>query len=403
MTPSPPDPSLPARLREFHERLPLAGDPPNALLSLPDDRILYLAAILRDTPVSAPALSAEEWQAFLDHLRPHGVYPLMAYRLRAWPAECRPPPDIMAWLNRVFLFAAARAMRAGRQIQEVVDALEGAGIPSVLLKGPALARTMYPDPALRQSSDIDLLVRPRDFLQAEAVLEGLGYVSPKNEFHVSQHQYHHQVFEPQGTGMPLELHWALDTEYDLFPDNWIEQVFSRRIPIRAADLAGPTLSPVDHLHFLVFHNVFVDMTASLDRMCDTALVIAAVEGIDQWNDLIHRSVDYHVRISLELAVTAAGLWVGAALPEEVSNSAYWPAPREREERLWRHAVAQHGSLCSALYLQMQGQPGFVEKVRFGCRTVIPPTPMLAEYRRSASRMDIPLAHLRRWASIKRYF
>ena len=27
MTSSPPDPSLPARLREFHERLPLAGDP----------------------------------------------------------------------------------------------------------------------------------------------------------------------------------------------------------------------------------------------------------------------------------------------------------------------------------------------------------------------------------------
>jgi len=53
MTPSPPDPSLPARLRAFHEGLPLAGDPPNALLSLPDDRILYLAAVLRDTPVPA--------------------------------------------------------------------------------------------------------------------------------------------------------------------------------------------------------------------------------------------------------------------------------------------------------------------------------------------------------------
>jgi hypothetical protein len=88
---TPPDPSLPARLREFHERLPLAGDPPDALLALPDDRILYLAAVLRDTPIPAPALSADEWQAFLDHLRPHGVYPLMAYRLRAWPEECRPP------------------------------------------------------------------------------------------------------------------------------------------------------------------------------------------------------------------------------------------------------------------------------------------------------------------------
>ncbi|NLX48333.1 MAG: hypothetical protein GXY82_00355 [Methanospirillum sp.] len=38
--PSPPHPSLPSRLCGFHERLPLAGDPPNALLSLPDDRLL---------------------------------------------------------------------------------------------------------------------------------------------------------------------------------------------------------------------------------------------------------------------------------------------------------------------------------------------------------------------------
>ena len=156
MTPAPPDPSLPAKLREFHQRLPLAGDPPNALLSLPDDRILYLAAVLRDTPVPAPALSLDEWRAFRDLLKPHGVFPLLAYRLRAWPEDCRPPKEVTAWLDRVFLYAAARTMKAGRQIQEVVDALERAGIPSVLLKGPALARTVYPDPALRQSSTFSL-------------------------------------------------------------------------------------------------------------------------------------------------------------------------------------------------------------------------------------------------------
>jgi hypothetical protein len=66
MTPSPPDPSLPARLREFHERLPLAGDPPNALLALPDDRILAP----RDTPVPAPELPAGEWQELRESLAP---------------------------------------------------------------------------------------------------------------------------------------------------------------------------------------------------------------------------------------------------------------------------------------------------------------------------------------------
>ena len=56
--PCTPDASLPSRLRAFHERLPLAGDPPNAVLSLPDDRLLYLVPILRDTPQPAPALSS---------------------------------------------------------------------------------------------------------------------------------------------------------------------------------------------------------------------------------------------------------------------------------------------------------------------------------------------------------
>ena len=79
MSLEPPDPSLPGRLREFHGRLPLAGDPPNALLALPDDRLLYLAALLRDTPTPPPALTL------------HGVFPLLAYRLRAWPEDCRPP------------------------------------------------------------------------------------------------------------------------------------------------------------------------------------------------------------------------------------------------------------------------------------------------------------------------
>ncbi len=134
MIPAPPDATLPARLREFHQKLPLAGDPLNAVLSLPDDRLLYLVALLRDTPQPAPALAPDEWQGFLDLLRPHGVYPLMAYRLRSWPEECRPPLEVVDYLNRVFLYAAARAMRAGRQIQEVVDALEAAGpCPTVVM------------------------------------------------------------------------------------------------------------------------------------------------------------------------------------------------------------------------------------------------------------------------------
>jgi len=173
MSVEPPDPTLPGRLREFHATLPLAGGRPNALLALPDDQLLSLAAVLRDTPQAGPALSLEAWREVLGLLRPHGLYALLAYRLGAWPEECRPPAEVMDFLKRQHLLAAARSLRAGRQIRTVVDALEAAGIPSVLLKGPALARTVYPDPALRQSGDIDLLVRPGNVLAAEGVVEGV--------------------------------------------------------------------------------------------------------------------------------------------------------------------------------------------------------------------------------------
>ncbi len=90
----PADPLFPARIHEFHLRLPSAPVAPNALLALPEDRLVYLAALLRDAPTPPPALSAEEWRHFLDLLRPHSVYPLLAYRLRTWPEDCRPPKDV---------------------------------------------------------------------------------------------------------------------------------------------------------------------------------------------------------------------------------------------------------------------------------------------------------------------
>ncbi len=351
----------------------------------------------------APALSPEAWQGFLDVLRLHGVYPLMAYRLRVWPADCRPLLEVVDYLNRIFLYAAARSMRAGRQIQAVVDALEAAGIESVLLKGPALARTVYPDPALRQSVDIDLLVRPGDVLAAESVLEGLGYVSPKKEFHVSQHEFHHQVFEAPGDGMPLELHWALDTEFDMFPEGWVEEVITRRIPIRADDLLCHAPSHADHLLFLAFHNVFVHRSegARLDRIFDTAQVMAQMSDEEDWQTLIDRSVEHHIRIPLELTAVSAALW-GGPLPDGFENYAAWPTPSERETTLWKYSATRKGSVYSWLYLMVQGQPGVVEKFRFGYRFVVPPTPMMGKFRRSDSPIDLPIAHLRRWFSIVKY-
>ncbi len=399
MIQEPPDSSLPARLREFHERLPLAGSPPNALLSLPDDRLLYLVAVLRDTPVPAPALSVEEWQEFLDHLKPHGVYPLMAYRLRKWPAECRPPGWVIDWLNRVFLYAAARSMRAGRQIQVVVDAFEAAGIPSVLLKGPALAWTVYPDPALRQSSDIDILVRPANVLVAENILESLGYACEQKFFHISEEAAHHETFQAPDRELPIELHWSLDNVWNLFPNGYLDEVLARRILFRSKDLSYPTLDNADHLLFLIFHDVFQHNFVRLDWAFDLSLMISKMSPTEEQMALIHLAVEHCIRVPLELAVTVSDLWFASYIPEKLRDFTAWPSPTGSELRLRRHAVQRQTSVLSTLYLIIQGQHGAIDKIRAGIRFIIPPQRMMKEFRRSTSPFDGTLAHLRRWMRI----
>jgi hypothetical protein len=296
----------------------------------------------------------------------------------------------------------ARAVRAGRQIQEVVDALEAAGIESALLKGPALARTVYPDPALRQSVDIDIIVRPEDVLAAETVLEGLGYRCPIKGFRFSQHQYNHDTFEPPVRGERIELHWTLDYIFDLFPQDWVDQAIARRVRVESDDLSFHSLGTVDHLLHLAFHDVFQHRLLRLHWVVDAAGLMRALPGPHDWTRTLEQSVGHHVRIPLGLLVNAASLWNGAAVPGDGAGPLAWPAPSEREHLLWRHGQARHTSLSSSFFIALQGKPGLVEKARYGYRFVLPPAPMLHRFRRSASRVDIPLAHLRRWASIVRY-
>lgn len=69
---------------------------------------------------------------------------------------------------------AACALHVDGVTAEVVAALDRAGIPSILLKGPSIARWLYP-PGARTYSDTDLLVPPRDFARAGSVLRSRGF------------------------------------------------------------------------------------------------------------------------------------------------------------------------------------------------------------------------------------
>lgn len=72
------------------------------------------------------------------------------------------------------LLGAARTLAIDAVTAEVVSAFGKAGIPCILLKGPSIARWLYPDGG-RSYSDTDLLVRGSDYAPAGALLVSMGF------------------------------------------------------------------------------------------------------------------------------------------------------------------------------------------------------------------------------------
>jgi hypothetical protein len=72
------------------------------------------------------------------------------------------------------LLDAARALGCDHVSAEVVGAMQDVGIPTILLKGPSIARWLYPAGG-RSYADTDLLVPARELSRAETVLRSLGF------------------------------------------------------------------------------------------------------------------------------------------------------------------------------------------------------------------------------------
>jgi hypothetical protein len=158
-----------------------------------------------------------DWSRLVDTLRSRKLLPVLGPRILEL-AEKRASSDFTA--------AVERAIEAGRRqgtfLQlislRVMAMLTDAGIRSAPLKGPLLGEAIYGDPGRRLSSDVDLLVSPKQLQAAVEVVRGLGYEAPVDHVDDSGLPLLHFVLvHGRGELPPVELHWRV---------HWYERSFA---------------------------------------------------------------------------------------------------------------------------------------------------------------------------------
>nr|WP_231126520.1 nucleotidyltransferase family protein [Motilibacter aurantiacus] len=122
--------------------------------------------------ITKPELPTAPLEQDLGQIRAQRLTPLLL-RLcdeRGWPLteEQRGALEVEAFMWETLSTSARSAGRA------VLGMLEAAGIPAAVTKGPGIA-AHYEPPLLRPYTDVDLLVRPRDFDRSMRLLAREGY------------------------------------------------------------------------------------------------------------------------------------------------------------------------------------------------------------------------------------
>ena len=349
----------------------------------------------REAPPAAPP--GLDWDAVLAEAYAEDLLPA----LNGAAAAADVPPPARRRVADALAAARARHLVMSRSLGTVLARFEAEGIAALPLKGPALAETVYPEPALRPFADLDVLVRPEDRRRADAALLALGHRRLADahswEFDI---EYDGATLYAGPDGVHVDLHWALVTEPRYAWSGEAERaVWQRAVPLTLAGRRTLGLAREDLVLYLATHLAVHHALAGLRHHWDVALVLGS--GPLDWDALLARAARWRVRRPLYFVLRGVEDAFGPLVPAAVQSAL---APRGPRAALLGALLREDGAERRAR-LEYLVTLLLVDRGRDACRALgaalLPPADWLrARYgTAAASRRALYCAHARRLGAV----
>lgn len=207
--------------------------------------------------------------------------------------------------------------------QEIIHLHEAAQkekITFIVLKGLPLALDLYPNPAMRPSGDVDILIRPEDLKSFVMLCMSLGYQNSSSDvlgsldrFSNSNNQHYAALYKQIGNyRLDLELHtqvFASDIHRNFsIKQTTLIEVFKN---IHPYDFYGTTIFTMGYLDNFIFlcvhmvkhlfwnvmcHNAAVNYVShfSFKDLCDVGLFYKKHDMAHKSSDIVKRAKQFRV-------------------------------------------------------------------------------------------------------------
>ncbi|MGR0481929.1 MAG: nucleotidyltransferase domain-containing protein [Candidatus Electronema sp. V4] len=357
---------------------------------------ILLRQLFQDSGAAWPNGLPED--VFFQEVAAQSMAPLLFRRItergcHGWPEE------LLARFKETALRQAAAELRLEADIHALLKAFAAEGIQPLLLKGTALAYSLYPEPWLRPRCDTDLLIVASEREKAAAILRQLGckpLLETTDMEHIGFGSEMHYAKIVQGIRINYDLHWKISHINRQFSAAFAEDRF-QTTPIPVLGENARTLSRVDSLLYACFHRAG-HFSHSGDRLIwlhDIHLLCQALTGSEA-AAFCDKAKLLEISTLCADAVAVAQSWFGTVLPGPIERLRQEERSDEAFAALLKPGGRQVGIKNHAL-LELKGLPTWRARIRFLWQNAFPPPEFMLWRYGTAKKSALPLLYLKRFA------
>jgi Uncharacterised nucleotidyltransferase/Glycosyltransferase (GlcNAc) len=252
-----------------------------------------------------------DWNYLYEIATQYQVLPLLYWTLDRHFREAV-PVAMLSQLQTDFDDNSQRNTILAQELIDLINLFQSHEIPAIPFKGPILAALAYDHLFLRQFSDLDILVHPRDRQKAQDLMLSQGY-DLRGEL-----DWEYGFFHPQRQ-VSVYFQQAIRPSYCPFPLKF-EDLWSH---LRSVSIAGKillSLQPEDLLLILVSQSAkdFLEEQPRLIRLCDVAELIRNHQEMD-WEYVLTQARLLGNQTILFFSLLLATDMLGTVLPENVRH------------------------------------------------------------------------------------
>ena len=287
--------------------------------SIPEIDLMLCCARTHPTPqtrvrINEIASQGLDWRVFLELATFHGVRPLVYQSLHTscWDAL---PKAVQQELSQFYSANSAKNRFLAGELLHLLQLFEAQDILAVPFKGPVLAAVLYGDLAMREFTDLDILVQQRHIPKAREILSKDGYRSNLGSTTFIPLDVNVEELRSASTGISLELHWQFSPRR-FVPSLSAEHVWNGIEPVVILGRKIWSFSPQDMFLFLATHGG-KHCWSSLKWLCDLAEFIRSNPALD-WPSLFKRAEALGAARTCRLGIHLAAELLQAEVPTSVA-------------------------------------------------------------------------------------